>query len=81
MPDRLHDRVRAEIAEELQRRDLAAWMRAHRAEMAAMLADGEMDWNAAAAHFRRAGLLADERPVDATSAEAAWRRVTSERRR
>ncbi len=75
-PDRLHVRFREALAAEMRRRDLEAWMRTHRAEVAALLKGGDMDWTAAARHFAAAGMLVDGQRPNATTAEAAWRRVS-----
>jgi hypothetical protein len=76
-PDLLYDRFRAVLAEELRRSDLEAWMRTHRAEVEALLAEGDIDWAQAAKHFAAAGLRVGGQRPDAPSAEAAWRRVAS----
>jgi hypothetical protein len=77
VPDLLYDRFRAVLAEELSRNDLEAWMRTHRAEVEALLAEGDMDWAQAAKHFAAAGLRVGGKRPNACSAEAAWRRVAS----
>jgi len=73
--DELQARFRRQLDAELQRRDLATWMRAHRAEVEALLAEGEMDWANAAARLAGAGMLVDGQPPTAETAEATWRRV------
>ncbi|MGG5823499.1 hypothetical protein [Falsiroseomonas sp. HW251] len=41
-----------------------------------MLKGGQMDWEAAARHFHRAGLRDDRgMPLDGAKAEVTWRRV------
>lgn len=79
-PD-IQARFRAAITEEVARTDLEAWMRAHRAELEALLTQGEMDWNQAAGRLGRAGLRVAGRWPDAASARAAWERVLGARRR
>jgi hypothetical protein len=76
-PDLLYDRFRAVLAEELRRSDLEAWMRTHRAEVEALLAEGDMDWAQAAKHFAAAGLRVKGEKPNAGSTEAAWRRVAT----
>ena len=72
----LYAKFREELAEEVRRRSLEAWMRTHRAEVEALLAEGDMDWEAAARHFVTAGLLDAKGGLpDAAVAEATWRRV------
>jgi hypothetical protein len=71
----LHAMFRRDLAAGLQRRDLAGWMRAHRAEVEVLLKQGEMDWEAAARHFAAAGLLVDGQEPDARTAEETWQRV------
>lgn len=81
MPADLFTRLREVLAEELLRCDLESWMRAHRAEVEALLAEGKLDWAKAAAHFARAGLRVEGRKPDAASAEATWRRASGRRGR
>jgi hypothetical protein len=61
------------VEEARRNADLVRWMREHGADVEAVLAKGEMDWAAAAAHFDRAGLRVDGRRPTAETAEAAWR--------
>jgi len=71
----VQQRLRQAVAEEVQRRDLANWMRTHRAELTAMLRDAHMDWEAVAEQFRRAQLLVNGQPPAASTAQAVWRQV------
>ena len=78
--DLLYKRFRRELDLELERRYLGAWMRKHRTEVAALLAEGEMDLEAAARHFAAAGLLVNGQTPDAGTAEETWRRMRPRRR-
>ncbi len=79
MRDVLHMRMLREVQAELRRADLVGWMREHRAEVEALIAEGELDWAKAATQFAMAGLRVDGRIPDAASAEAAWRRAMRRR--
>lgn len=80
-PPDLHARFREVLAEEMLRSDLETWMRVHQAEVAKLLAEGDMDWAEAATHFARAGLRVEGRKPDAALAKAAWLRVSGRRAR
>lgn len=77
MPDHarpdVQARLRAAIVASYRESTLGQWMASHRVEMVELQAGGEVDWEAAASLFGKAGLLdALGKPPVAATAEATW---------
>jgi hypothetical protein len=75
-PDRLHENFKRALAEAPLHSPLGQWMAKHRAELEALLREGEPDWAKMAEAFGNAGLRDEnDRKPTAESAERAWRMV------